>query len=828
MQFEIIECLAGSSIAERVERFKSEICGKHKKIIIGCKTEGIADGISRMIAEYGIKTRFIHNVAELEVQDDGIYTGIMEFSEGFACAEFAIIPEFYITGEEFLSSISKKNTKRATNIVKLKVQANSFQNGDLVVHKEHGISIFEELVIIEHAGKKCETAKLLYKGGDVLYIPIYHIDSISKYSSDAEISHEEKLKLLDKLGGKSFLGRKQRVKERLFEIAGKLVETAAARKTSYGKSFVTIPGVTEGFYNNFPYILTADQEQAISDIEQDLSSGNIMDRLICGDVGFGKTEVAMRAAFLVCQGRGFSKLSGKTMPEYLNKYKEIIDSHQFDQVFLNYGQVAIIVPTTILARQHFNNFTERFKGTGVVIREISRNKSNSEKDQILMELEYGDVDIIIGTHALFADRVKFHNLQLLIIDEEQHFGVKQKEKLKETYLGIHYISLSATPIPRTLQMSLAGVRDMSIIATPPFDRILPKTFLMSYDKVTIAHAIERELARNGRVFFVCPRISDLAEQRQILEELHPKAKIAIANGQMSGEKLDDVMIKFYEGDYNILVTTSIIESGVDISFANTMFIYNANLFGISQLYQLRGRIGRSNLQGYCYFLANESVRGTKSSLRLKTLANLKSLGAGFMVATSDLDIRGAGNLVGEQQSGQIKDVGVELFQEMLAETIQRVKSGQTLEAADENSSDLIPEIKIGISIFIPHDYIADISIRMEFYRRIAAVMLDDELRLLTEELVDRFGQIPESLDNLFKMTKLKIRCKTLGITKLEVGPKGTVIAILPAYSNTVNKAFDLIPKNPKNITIRPDNTVFFINESIDFVKKAQDTIAMIS
>jgi transcription-repair coupling factor (superfamily II helicase) len=553
----------------------------------------------------------------------------------------------------------------------------------------------------------------------------------------------------------------------------------------------------EKFNAHFPYMLTQDQESAIFDITEDLAGEKVMDRLICGDVGFGKTEVAMRAAFLITHEKK--------------------------------GQVAIVVPTTILARQHFNSFTERFKNEKqIVIKELSRNISKKEGDEIKEFIALGEIDILIGTHSLFSEKLVFKNLQLLVIDEEQHFGVKQKEKLKEGKEGIHFLALSATPIPRTLQMSLAGIRDISIITTPPFDRLLPKTFLMPYDIIVLSAAIQRERERLGRTFFVCPRISDLEEQKARLEQALPNIKCAIAHGRMKGSQIEDVMLKFYEGVYDVLITTSIIESGIDISFANTIIIYKAEMFGLAALYQLRGRVGRSSVQSYAYFIIDEKkvLEGSPAYQRLQALVNIKSLGGGFNIAGADMDIRGAGNLVGEEQSGKINEVGVELYQEMLAEAVKKIKSSEGLLELND-TEELNPEIKIGLEIMIPENYIEDFSLRLEFYRRISLVLSMEELQLLQEEMEDRFGKLPPEAGNLIKIIELKIRCRELQISKLEVGSKGIQVTFAEHRFLKGEKLLEFIGKNPKVSKVGSEGKVHFYDDSSDLIKKANKVLNLI-
>jgi transcription-repair coupling factor (superfamily II helicase) len=767
-----------------------------KKIIIACKSVGVLEGLKRLLDENEINYIKLESFANLkDISAKYIGLALYEIEEAFETKDFILISENFLIGKQ----IANVKRRKQINLIKLKTAANQFDKGDLVVHKEYGIGIFEGVFALETSGHKYDAVKIVYQNSDALYVPIYNINQVSKFGG--EIPPEERLSMLDKLGGTSFKMRKAKAKIRIFAIAENLMKLAAKRSLIQAPVFHKIPGAYEEFEKAFPFELTEDQEVAIYDVISDLSSGKPMDRLICGDVGFGKTEVAMRASFVAIAG----------------KFAE-------NQAF---GQVAIVVPTTILARQHFNNFIERFKGTNIQIRELSRNVSTKQKEEIFLETELGEVDILIGTHALFSEKLKFKNLSLLIIDEEQHFGVKQKEKLKEGKEGVHFLSLSATPIPRTLQMSLSGLRDISIISTPPFDRLLPKTFLMPYDLIVLSSAITREKARNGRVFFVCPRISDLEEQKAKLEMALPEVRFVIAHGRMTGNQIEDIMLKFYEGFIDCLVTTSIIESGVDISFANTIIIYRAEMFGLSGLYQLRGRVGRSSVQSYAYLIVDEKkmVDGSNTKNRLEAIANLKSLGSGFKIAGADMDIRGAGNLIGEEQAGKINDVGVELYQEMLQEAVMKLKtSGENFESEE----DFTPEIKIGMGVMIPENYIPDFNLRLEFYRRISAASSFEEIEELNREMEDRFGALPVDAKNLFDILKLKLKCKEIGITKLEVGNKGAVAIVRESVFKGGEKLFEFAMKNPKMIKLNQEGKINFYDSGENLLEKANKVLKILS
>lgn len=765
-----------------------------KRVLVCCKSIGILESLKKIFIENDIDFIYLKNFNEItEVSSKKICVCRYIIEEGIEMDNVILIPDTSIIGKH----LSQAKNGQQNNLKKLKISLNQFLVNDLVVHKEYGIGLFEGIFTLTHASVKYDTVKILYQNGDILYLPVYNLNQLTKYGANVE--EEEKHSLLDKLGGNGFAIRKARAKKRIFEIADKLMKIAARRDITQAGIFTIEAILTayQEFIKSFPYELTQDQALAIEDTVSDLASGKIMERLICGDVGFGKTEIAIRASFIVTFGRNLPKT--------------------------NFGQVAIIVPTTLLAKQHYNNFLERFKGTGIVVEELSRNVSAAKREYILKNIASGKIDILIGTHALLSKNIKFADLQMVIIDEEQHFGVKQKEKLKEAKDNIHFLSLSATPIPRTLQMSLSGLRDISILTTPPIDRLLPKTFLMPYDIIVLSAAIRREKERCGRVFFVAPRISDLEEQKEKLAAALPDIQFAVAHGKIAPDKLEDIMLKFYEGVYDVLVTTSIVESGIDISFANTIIIYKAEMFGLSQAYQLRGRVGRGNVQSYAYFIIDEKnfLTDSPAKKRLLTLVNIESLGGGFQVAGADMDIRGAGNLIGEDQSGKINEVGVELYQDLLKEAVEKLKG-------KEAKDNFIPEIKIGVEARIPETYIKEFSLRLEFYRRISAVGSYNEMNSLIEEMEDRFGPISAEVANLLKIVHIKIRCRELGILKLETGIKGILVRVSEHHFEHGDAILNLALKKPSFIKIGPDGKINFFDSSSDLFSKTEKILDLIS
>jgi transcription-repair coupling factor (superfamily II helicase) len=525
-------------------------------------------------------------------------------------------------------------------------------------------------------------------------------------------------------------------------------------------------GVYGEFAARFPYDETDDQQAAIDAVRDDLGAGQPMDRLICGDVGFGKTEVALRAAFIAAM-EGF--------------------------------QVAVVVPTTLLARQHFRTFSQRFAGLPVTVRQASRLVTTKELNETKRELTEGKVDIVVGTHALLTNSIQFKRLGLLIIDEEQHFGVKHKERLKELKTDVHVLTLSATPIPRTLQLALTGVRELSLITTPPVDRMAVRTFISPFDPLVIRETLLRERFRGGQSFYVVPRISDLKEVKDFLAGAVP---------EMTATDLEDIMNAFYDGQYDVLLATSIVESGLDIPTANTLIVHRADMFGLAQLYQLRGRVGRSKLRAFALFTlpANRTLTQT-AERRLKVLQSLDTLGAGFQLASHDLDLRGAGNLLGDEQSGHVKEVGFELYQQMLEEAVAELRG--TAQATDGNWS---PQISVGTAVMIPESYVPDLQLRLGLYRRIAELDGAGEIDAFGAELIDRFGPLPEEVQHLLKIVFIKTLCRQANVEKLDAGPKGVVIQFREKQFSDPVGLVKMVGEQGSQAKIRPDQSIVFIRD----------------
>ncbi len=639
-----------------------------------------------------------------------------------------------ISGQDVLGDRLIRQPKRKRRAENFLTEATSLTPGDLIVHVDHGIGRYLGMEVITAAGAAHECLLLEYAENSKLYLPVENIELLSKYGHDEG--------LLDRLGGGAWQSKKARLKERIREMADKLIRIAAERALRRAPVLEPPPGMWDAFSARFPYEETDDQLKAIGDVIEDLTSGAPMDRLVVGDVGFGKTEVAMRAAFVAA-------MAGV--------------------------QVAVIAPTTLLARQHFKSFSERFRGFPIEVHTLSRFVSTKQASNTREAMSRGTADIVIGTHALLAKNTRFKELGLLIIDEEQHFGVGHKERLKQMRSDVHVLTLTATPIPRTLQLSLTGVRDLSIIGTPPVDRLAIRTYVSEFDAVTVREALLREHYRGGQSFYVVPRLSDLPEIEEFLKTQLPELSYVVAHGQMAAGELDDRMNAFYDGKFDVLLATTIVESGLDIPTANTMIVHRADMFGLAQLYQIRGRVGRSKTRAYAYLTTKPRAKLTPvAEKRLRVLGSLDTLGAGFTLASQDLDIRGAGNLLGEEQSGQMRDVGFELYQSMLEEAIAKIKAGE-MEGLSEADEQWAPQINLGVPVLIPEDYVPDLDVRLGLYRRLSGLSTKVELEGFAAELIDRFGTLPREVNTLMLVVRIKAMCKRAGIAKLDGGPKGAVI-----------------------------------------------------
>ncbi|WP_433989131.1 Transcription-repair-coupling factor (plasmid) [Pseudoseohaeicola sp. NH-UV-7] len=697
-------------------------------VVVASYSQGARERLSGLIEDEGL-AETIPITDATRIGKRGLHLAVWALEHGFEAPGLTVISEQDVLGDRLIRAPRKK--RRAENFL---TETQSLSPGDLVVHVDHGIGRYHGMEVITAAGAAHECLLLEYAEQARLYLQVENIELLSRYG------HEEGL--LDRLGGGAWQAKKAKLKERIREMADRLIRVAAERALRRAPIMDPPPGMWDAFSARFPYTETDDQMRAIGEVLDDMHSGSPMDRLICGDVGFGKTEVAMRAAFVAA-------MSGV--------------------------QVAIIAPTTLLARQHYKSFAERFRGFPIEVRPLSRFVSAKDAQATRDGISRGTVDIVIGTHALLAKSIRFKNLGLLVIDEEQHFGVSHKERLKQLRTDIHVLTLTATPIPRTLQLSLSGVRDLSIIGTPPIDRLAIRTYVSEFDAVTLREALLREHYRGGQSFFVVPRIADLPEIETFLAEQVPEVSVVIAHGQMAAGELDDRMNAFYDGKYDVLLATTIVESGLDIPSANTMIIHRADMFGLSQLYQIRGRVGRSKTRAYAYLTTKPRAKLTPAAeKRLRVLGSLDTLGAGFTLASQDLDIRGAGNLLGEEQSGQMRDVGFELYQSMLEEAIAKIKAGELegLSAADDQWA---PQINLGVPVLIPEPYVPDLDVRLGLYRRLSELSTKVELEGFAAELIDRFGPLPKEVNTLLLVVRIKAMCKRAGIAKLDGGPKGATI-----------------------------------------------------
>lgn len=731
-------------------------------VLLTAWSAGSRDRLEHVLQDHGLEPLIVvDNWQEAQNLAVGqVALTVLGLEHGFSTDALTVITEQDILGDRLARPVKKKRKGAA-----FLGDPASLNEGDLVVHAEHGIGRYDGLVTLDVLGVAHDCLRILYDGGDKLFVPVENLDVLTRYGAeDAGVP-------LDRLGSKAWQGRKARLKKRIQDMAELLIGVAAQRSMRVSESLVPPEGLWDEFCARFPYMETDDQTRTIEDVLEDMASGRPMDRLVCGDVGFGKTEVALRAAFVAA-------MSGM--------------------------QVAVVVPTTLLARQHFLTFVERFKGLPIRIASLSRLNTTKQASETKKGLADGTVDIVIGTHALLAKTISFKRLGLLIVDEEQHFGVAHKERLKQLKADVHILTLSATPIPRTLQLALTGVKEMSIIATPPIDRLAVRTFILPFDPVVIREAILRERHRGGQVFYVCPRLADIDRVAERLRKLVPDVKIAIAHGQLTPLALEEVMTAFAERSYDILLSTQIIESGLDMPSVNTIIIHRADMFGLGQLYQLRGRVGRGKVRGYAYLtLPPDRILSQAAEKRLHVMQNLDALGAGFTLASHDLDIRGAGNLLGEEQSGHIREVGIELYQQLVEEAVEQARSG-TITDTSAVAESFSPQISVGTPVLIPETYVKDLSVRLSLYRRIADLSDRALLDALAAELTDRFGPLPQEIKNLLEIIEIKSLCRQAAIEKLDAGPKGAVFTF---YNNVF--------PNPKGL-------VEFLSQQLGMAKLRPD------
>ncbi len=734
-----------------------------KRVLFASWSDGSSDRLGSMLVDHGLTN--IHLApywdAARAADPKTPQRVVLPLEAGFETDQMAVISETDILGDRLARPRKKR---RAANFL---AEASALSQGDLVVHIDHGIGRYEGLKTLDVQGAPHDTLELHYGAEAKLYLPVENIDLLTRYGAESEGVQ------LDRLGGAAWQARKSKAKERLRAMAEGLIRIAAERATRSTDVVEPPHGVFDEFCARFPYEETDDQLAAIGDVLEDLGAGKPMDRLICGDVGFGKTEVALRAAFVVA-------MSGQ--------------------------QVAIVAPTTLLARQHFKTFSERFEGWPIKVRRLSRLAPAKEAAETRDGLKNGEYEIVVGTHAVLSKQVGFRDLGLVIVDEEQHFGVKHKEKFKELRADVHMLTLTATPIPRTLQMSLSGIREMSIIATPPVDRLAVRTYITPWDPVVIREALLREKYRGGQAYYVTPRVRDLPELERYLREQVPEVKFVVGHGQMAPTQLEDVMSAFYEGQYDVLLSTTIVESGLDIPSANTLIIHRADMFGLAQLYQLRGRVGRSKARAYAYMTTPSEKQITISAeKRLKVLQSLDSLGAGFQLASHDLDIRGGGNLLGDEQSGHIREIGVELYQQMLEDAVNELKERVGADGVQDRGWS--PQINTGAAVLLPEQYIPDLNVRLSLYRRLSDAEKSQDREALAAELIDRFGPLPPEAGQLLKVVAIKGLCREANVAKIDVGPKGAVVTFRNDDFKDPAALIGFVAKNQVAWRIRPDNKV---------------------
>ncbi len=758
----------GNNVFTQLHMQAGRWAAEKRRVIIAAWTRGSRERLGNLAREHDFKTVALDSWADRGKLEAGVI-GLMTLGleRGFVAEKFAIVSEQDLLGERI--SRPARRRKRADQFI---AEATEIAEGDLVVHQDHGIARYDGLVTLKVTGAPHDCLRLLYDGDDKLFLPVENIEMLSRFGSEGGGVG------LDKLGGAGWQNRKAKMKQRIRDMAGELIRTAAARRLREAESMAPVEGDWDEFCARFPFAETEDQTRAIADVLEDMASGRPMDRLICGDVGFGKTEVALRAAFVAA-------LSG--------------------------AQVAVVVPTTLLARQHFRVFSARFEGLPVRVAQLSRMVTAKDAIEVRRGLAEGSVDIVVGTHALLSKLVAFANLGLVIVDEEQHFGVSHKEKLKSLKADVHVLTLTATPIPRTLQLALTGVREMSLIATPPVDRLAVRTFIMPFDAVVIREAIQRERFRGGQVFCVVPRIEDMARMGERLREIVPEARTVEAHGRLAPTELERVMTEFGDGKYDVLLSTNIVESGLDMPAVNTLLIHRADMFGLGQLYQLRGRVGRGKQRGYAYLTWPPTRRlSVAAEKRLTVMQTLDSLGAGFTLASHDLDIRGAGNLLGDEQSGHIREVGIELYQQMLEDAVAEMRAEKGRRRNDDR--DWTPNIGLGLPVLIPETYVRELPVRLGLYRRIGALGTDGETQAMAAELVDRFGPLPEEVENLLQVVALKRLCRESGVEKLEAGPKGMVIGFRGNVFRNPAGLVTWLGKRGGAIKLRPDHKLALLGE----------------
>jgi len=751
-----------ANIYEAVAAHARTLTRGGKRLVLASYSTGSRERLMGLLADHGLTDVALADSWQAALGAAAKHQAaltVLPLDHGFTAPDIALLTEQDMLGDRLVRRARRKKSADA-----FLNELATLSPGDLVVHNDHGIGRYEGLTSIPVGKSPHDCVWLTYAGGDKLFVPVENLEVLSRYGSENEGV------ALDKLGGVGWQARKAKMKERIREIAGELIATAAARATRPGEIAEPDSHGYPAFVDRFPYQETDDQDRAIADVVADLGAGKPMDRLVVGDVGFGKTEVALRAAFIAA-------MAGL--------------------------QVAVVCPTTLLARQHFNNFRERFQGFPLNIGRLSRLVPGTEAKATKDGLADGTIDIVIGTHAVLAKGLEFKRLGLVVVDEEQRFGVVHKERLKALKSDVHMLTLTATPIPRTLQMAMSGLRELSVIQTPPVDRLAVRTYVMPWDPVVLREALLREHYRGGQSFFVTPRIADLPDIEKFLANEVPEVRYVVAHGQMAPTMVEERMSAFYDKQFEVLLSTTIVESGLDIPSANTLIIHRADRFGLAQLYQLRGRVGRAKTRAYAYLTTHERVMTEAAEKRLKVLSDLDNLGAGFQLASHDLDIRGAGNLLGDEQSGHIKEVGFELYQAMLEEAIMDAKAGGIRDAA--RTREFSPQITVDAPIMIPDTYVPDLDLRMGLYRRLNE--LDDSrgVEAFAAELIDRFGKLPDATQNLLKLIEIKLNAKAANVSKIDVGPRGALVSFFEDNFPDLPGLIAYVQRLKETAKLRPDS-----------------------
>ncbi len=741
---------------------------KQTGLVLASYSGGSRQRLAGLVADHGLTSTAMADTwqeAQGLAAQGKVALVVVPLDRGFVAPALTVVTEQDLLGDRLVRRAKRKKSADA-----FLSELATMSPGDFMVHRDHGIGRFEGLTSIPVGKSPHDCVQLTYAGGDKLFVPVENIDVLSRYGSESDGV------VLDRLGGEAWQRRKSKMKDRIREIAGELILVAAER--ALRPADVMVPdGAFNEFVDRFPYQETDDQDRAIAEVIDDLGAGKPMDRLVCGDVGFGKTEVALRAAFVAA-------MAGQ--------------------------QVAVVCPTTLLARQHYKTFVERYQGFPLRIGRLSRLVPAKEASDTRAGITDGTLDIVIGTHAILAKSVEFKRLGLVIVDEEQRFGVTHKERLKALKTDVHMLTLTATPIPRTLQMAMSGLRELSVIQTPPVDRLAVRTYVIPWDPVVVREALLREHYRGGQSFFVVPRIADLPDIEEFLTKEVPEVKAVTAHGQMSPTEVEDRMSAFYDRKYDVLLSTTIVESGLDIPSANTMIIHRADRFGLAQLYQLRGRVGRAKIRAYAYFTTATNRSMTEGAAkRLKVLSDLDSLGAGFQLASHDLDIRGAGNLLGDEQSGHIREVGFELYQSMLEEAIMEARAGGIIAA---RKADLSPQITVDAPILISEDYVPDLDLRMSLYRRINEIDEAERIEAFGAELIDRFGPLPDAAENLLTLMSIKLNARDAHIAKIDVGAKGALVSFWNDSFPNIPGLLGYVDRLKGTARLRPDNKLVITRE----------------